>query len=254
MEKDLERLESVYRPRTKAGEFWDHRSFHPLVEDVFLLERQFQELVLETVRRKQWNPQDLFVCELGCGWGRNLSLFTELGIPCNQIVGVEFLEHFIATAKKLQPALDIRRRDARETGLPGASQDLVLVHTVLSAVLEPRLQADLIQEALRLLKPGGLLVILDLLPGYAMKFAEDAQGKTVPFLKPVAIAPLFQALGGQGRIFYQSSLGLRPRLRGLFFRRLHRLLRAPKARRLMAELASCLPFASTHRFFAWEKR
>jgi SAM-dependent methyltransferase len=257
MDSDLNRLQSVYRERERPGEFWDHRSFHLLVEDVFFLESQFREALFRSIRLRfgaeaAWEGK-LRVSELGCGWGRNLLTFVELGLPVANIRGMELMPHFVETAGRLYPFLNVQNGDARHTQWTSATEDLVLIHTVLSAILDPLLQRELLTEAVRLLKPGGLLLIMDIKPGYPTKYSEDESGRSVPFLRAPNLNSLVHGLGGLGEVRERVDLGLRPMLRSALFRRANSVFPTRLWTRF-AGLLSLSGFFSTHEYLCWEKR
>lgn len=105
-------------------------------------------------------PHGARALEVGCGNGASTRKFLA-HLPVAELVGIDPSPVFIEMATE---ALDWDSRarfqvgDARDTGQPDGSFDLVLAHTVVSHVPEPE---RALAEAFRVLKPGGQLVVFD---------------------------------------------------------------------------------------------
>ncbi len=97
-------------------------------------------------------------CDVGCGFGR---LTPVLGEFSAHVVGFEREPDLLATARRLQPAIDFRAIDTL-TELPAAAAtfDIALVFTVLQHVPEPEVR-DVIAEIHRVLKPTGVLLLCE---------------------------------------------------------------------------------------------
>src|SRR4051794_15580138 len=147
---DIERIKTVYEGKGE-GEgrepFWSPQNWGPLIPEIQFGEGQFRDLLIEALREhglETSDMADLSVIELGCGWGRNLHQFVEVGIPARNIAGVDLIEHFIAFGRSQNPALNIVVGDATRTGFGDSAFDVVLLHTVLSAITDRDLQARLL--------------------------------------------------------------------------------------------------------------
>ncbi|MEM7075766.1 MAG: methyltransferase domain-containing protein [Pseudomonadota bacterium] len=105
-------------------------------------------------------PADAFAVELGSGTGHvTHDLLTLAG--AHSALGIEpspVMVERAQTAFEHTEGLSFRMGDAKTTGLGDASVDLVLMHTLLCHVPGPE---DVVREAHRILKPGGLLAICD---------------------------------------------------------------------------------------------
>ena len=100
----------------------------------------------------------LDVCELGCGTAYFSAWLAKLGA---RPVGVDITPAQLETARRMMAETGIEfplvEADAAETGLPGASFDLVVSEYGASIWVDPY---RWIPEAARLLRPGGRLVFL----------------------------------------------------------------------------------------------
>ncbi|CAA7619363.1 metalloregulator ArsR/SmtB family transcription factor [Magnetospirillum sp. UT-4] len=101
--------------------------------------------------------------DMGTGTGRVLQA---LAAHVEQGIGLDFSREMLAVARaNLERAgirnCMVRQGDITQLPLPAASADLVTIHQVLHYAAEPAL---VVAEAARVLRPGGLLVAVDLAP------------------------------------------------------------------------------------------
>ncbi|HEX4738060.1 MAG TPA: class I SAM-dependent methyltransferase [Allosphingosinicella sp.] len=263
---DVERLKIIYEGKGEGrAPFWSRDVWGPLIPEIQFGEGQFRDLVIDELRSHGFQTSDmarLSAIELGCGWGRNLHLFLELGIPARNIAGVDLIEDFIAFGQSQNPSLNIAAGDATRTSFPDGAFDIVLLHTVLSAILDRDIQSKLLVEARRLVKPGGLVFVFDVADHYPIGRTE-VSGEQLAFIEPIPRLTLCAIAADAGLTMagWRRS-GLMPRPRKLVFRgvfstiaaRLGRSLSSPRNfafRLALARLLSLLPRANSHYFITF---
>lgn len=159
--RDLARLEDVRRARAESAAAyfranaprWDRiRSLH--IDDAEVEHRLLDMLPREGI-------EDLL--DIGTGTGRMLELFAG---RAERAVGIDLSREMLAVARAnldkagLRNCL-VRQGDMYQLPLPDQSFDAVIVHQVLHYADEP---AEAIEEAARVLKPGGRLIVVDFAP------------------------------------------------------------------------------------------
>jgi SAM-dependent methyltransferase len=95
--------------------------------------------------------------DLGCGPSGILDLLAEAVSPGGRVVGLDADPAHVTAARDFARSLrlggvEVLAGDARHTGLPAGSFDLVHTRTLLVTVPSP---ADVVAEMVRLAKPGG---------------------------------------------------------------------------------------------------
>ncbi|MGF1567960.1 MAG: methyltransferase domain-containing protein [Nodosilinea sp.] len=157
-------------------------------------------------------PRD--IVDLGCGIGMSTTALQAL-YPSAQVTGVDLSPYFLAVAKyrtdraqhsptphpSTRPPI-YHHAAAEATGLPAASYDLVSVCLVFHELPQTAAQA-VIQEARRLLRPGGHLAIMDMNPQSAVlqampPFVLTLLKSTEPYLDEyfaLDISAAFQSAG-----------------------------------------------------------
>lgn len=125
------------------------------------LHQQIEELAVEA----QWLLDQLDIrpgaraLELGCGPQGVLELLAERVGPSGAVVGLDRNEHYVTSARKYlaqrgRTNVEVMRGDARATGLPVASFDVVFCRLLLVNVPRPE---QVVEEMVSLLRPGGVL-------------------------------------------------------------------------------------------------
>jgi len=102
------------------------------------------------------------ILDYGCGYGRTMALLEQQGF--DSLAGVDTSPGMIARARTVHPDMHFAVLDAPPTlADPDASVDVVLLFAVLTCIPGDEAQRQLVREVGRVLRPGGLLYISDLL-------------------------------------------------------------------------------------------
>lgn len=123
------------------------------------LQRQAEELLVPNTAllgRVPLGPGGVAI-DLGCGPRGILDLLWERVKPTGRVVGVDADPNHVAMATEMVAArqlnnVEVVLADARHTGLPASSFDVVHARTLLINLPDP---ADVVAEMFRLVKPGG---------------------------------------------------------------------------------------------------
>jgi SAM-dependent methyltransferase len=102
------------------------------------------------------------ILDYGCGYGRTMALLEHHGF--DGLAGVDTSPGMIARARDLHPAMRFAVLNAPPT-LPDPDEclDVVLLFAVLTCIPGDDAQRALVSELARVLKPGGMLYISDVL-------------------------------------------------------------------------------------------
>lgn len=102
------------------------------------------------------------ILDYGCGYGRTMEELERHGF--DNLTGADISPGMIRRARRLHPTMRFATVDAPAVAAwPGAAFDAVLLFAVLTCIPGDEGQRRLIADLNRILKPGGLIYISDLL-------------------------------------------------------------------------------------------
>lgn len=134
---------------TNVAAGWDANSDH--------VEQMKAPLTARMLEQLELTPGDT-VLELGCGTGALAATLAAAVGPTGHVLATDVATGMVDVARARLahlPNVEVDERDAVKTDLPDASVDAVVFRMGLMFVEEP---ADAVQEARRVLRPGGRLV------------------------------------------------------------------------------------------------
>jgi len=101
------------------------------------------------------------ILDVGCGYGRTLHELYINGYK--NLYGIDFSEKMIERAKKQYPYLRCNVQHSSDIHFKDKSFDAVILFAVLTCIIDNEAQIYLINEIMRVLKPGGIIYINDFL-------------------------------------------------------------------------------------------
>lgn len=146
---------------TRRAPHDDRYSF--LRPEVCLGVQERQRVMLQLLRQHGVKDmEELRLLEVGCGSGGNLLELLRLGCAPRHLAGIELLSERYVQARDVLPAgVRLQQGDALLADVPYASQDVVLVSTVFSSVLDSGFQQRLADTLWRWVRPGGAVLWYD---------------------------------------------------------------------------------------------
>lgn len=161
------------------------------LEDVFLdvmvsrLEVRGRHRFFQNVLQEYLDAMDVdsadSILDMGCGTGVAARAIARRDRFSGRVTGIDLSPYLVRAARRLAgeealgQVVEFHPGDTRNLDIPDSSFDAVVAHTLVSHVEEP---STIVEEAARVVKPGGLIGIFD--GDYAsMTFALDdpTQGK-----------------------------------------------------------------------------
>jgi SAM-dependent methyltransferase len=101
------------------------------------------------------------ILDYGCGYGRTLAELSLAGYK--NIVGMDFSESMLRRCRNQAFRLSLIRNDGRSLPLKNNCFDAVILFAVLTCIPDSNEQRLLLTEVERVLRPGGLIYLSDLL-------------------------------------------------------------------------------------------
>jgi ArsR family transcriptional regulator len=166
---DLQRLAAIKRQRaeTAATYFRENAARWHQIRSLYVDEAEVETALAEIVMRT--GPRDLL--DIGTGTGRMIEI---LGPSVDNALGIDQSREMLSVARvNLERAglsnSIVRLGDMYQLPLAEGSFDTVIVHQVLHYADRPD---AVIAEAARVLRPGGMLIVVDFAP-HALEYLRD---------------------------------------------------------------------------------
>ena len=178
MQHDQERLADVKRERDAqaAKYFQENAANWDKIRSLYVPERQVEKYLLKAA--SDFEIGDLL--DVGTGTGRMLELFAD---RVKHGIGIDLSREMLAVArshleKQEISHMQVRQGDMYDLALKDECMDLVLFHQVLHFADDP---LAAIKETSRILRAGGVAIIVDFLPHKLEKLREEYAHRRLGF-------------------------------------------------------------------------
>jgi len=157
--REAERIRAAYARREEQGLEGRYSYWEPA--NLYLYQGRERALVSLLADAGLLPMTNLRVLDVGCGEGAVLRDLLRFGARPENMVGVDLLVSRLARARALNAGMAFSVADAADLPYPDASFDLLLAFTLLSSIVDVEARGAASSEMLRVLRPGGVLIIYD---------------------------------------------------------------------------------------------
>jgi ubiquinone/menaquinone biosynthesis C-methylase UbiE len=178
-EKELVRIREAYERRKESVPTHLYSFLNPSA--LFLIQQRERSL-LNTLKRNGFEHlSEMRILDIGCGSGNVLREFIRYGANPENLYGIDFLQDRIDTAVKISPNIHFKCGNAEKLPYENNSFDIVILFTVLTSILDSGMKKAIASEALRILKPQGIILYYDYL--YDNPKNRDVRGVKMPEIR-----------------------------------------------------------------------
>lgn len=116
-------------------------------------------LEIDTQEFMRLVPKDTTILDYGCGYGRTCEILSSLGY--NKILGVDTSTEMIRRGNLIHPHLTLSKTQGATMQCPDESFGAIVLCAVLTCIPEHQAMKDVLSEIERVLKPGGILHMVE---------------------------------------------------------------------------------------------
>tara|TARA_R110002096_G_scaffold435548_1_gene661424 strand:- start:83896 stop:84834 length:939 start_codon:yes stop_codon:yes gene_type:complete len=178
LQHDQERLRQVKeeRDRKAAKYFQENAANWDKIRSLYVPERQVEDYLLEVTADLEIGD----LLDVGTGTGRMLELFSP---HAEHGIGIDLSREMLGVARSHLENnainnMQVRQGDMYDLALKDSSMDLVLFHQVLHFADDP---LAAIRETARILRRGGIVIVVDFLPHKNEKMREEHAHRRLGF-------------------------------------------------------------------------
>lgn len=156
---ESERIRYIYAHRDGSAKPQLYEWHRP---DILLTQYQLREAISRAIVKFGWlefSGKD--VLDVGCGSGGWLRGLLEWGAEPSRLHGVDLLPDRIMKARAISSNIDFQVSTGWPLPFEANSMDMVSAHTVFSSILDNDARVGLAEEMIRVMKPGGLILVYD---------------------------------------------------------------------------------------------
>jgi len=157
--REAERIRAAYARREERGLESRYSYWEP--GNLYLYQGRERAFISLLAGAGLLPMTDLRVLDVGCGEGQVLRDLLRCGARPENLVGVDLLLSRLASARALSAEMAFSLADAADLPYRDAGFDLLLAFTLLSSIVDPETRRAAASEMLRVLRPGGVLVVYD---------------------------------------------------------------------------------------------
>jgi SAM-dependent methyltransferase len=157
--REAERIRAAYARREERGLEGRYSYWEPA--NLYLYQARERALVSLLAGAGLLPMTNLRVLDVGCGEGAVLRDLLRLGARPENLAGVDLLVSRLARAGALNASMAFSVANAADLPYADASFDLLLAFTLLSSTIDIEARGTTASEMLRVLRPGGVLIVYD---------------------------------------------------------------------------------------------
>lgn len=121
----------------------------------------FDKSIVEALRRLRLDKQTWKILDVGCGAGFSLQRLLIWGLEPERLYGIDISARLIERGLRRLPALHLEQGDASAMHYATGSFEMVMESTMFVQLTDPEMSASIAQEMIRVVKPGGYIVLTD---------------------------------------------------------------------------------------------
>ena len=128
-----------------------------------LMVQERERFLAKLLRKAGWESLDaLRAFEAGCSTGYNLRMLVQWGARPEHMAGIDLDPDAVEYCKAHSPEIRVHGGSADAIPEDDGAFDLAIAFTLFSSVHDDATSAGIANELLRIMRPGGLLIIYDM--------------------------------------------------------------------------------------------